>query len=179
MAELRNSNFALEGFDNLYKLLAEVKVDVKMKGGRYALRKTADVLAERVRERARKIDDPATAENIAANIAVRFSPRRFKQTGNLAFRVGVMGGARQYSNSASNRRRGRAGQTYETGGDKRNPGGDTWYWRLVEFGTADAPAQPFMRPAIQASQDVLVSTFAAEYQKGLDRLINRLRKKSS
>lgn len=176
MADLRNTNFAMTGFDNLFKVLAEVKDDVRFKGGRSALRKTASVLADRVKERAAKINDPTTSEEIAKNVAIRWSSRRFKATGDLSFRVGIQGGAKQYSNSRANQRRGRAGKEYETGGDKSNPGGDTWYWRLVEFGTEHSAARPFMRPAIEASQQVLPTIFATEYERALERVIARTKR---
>jgi HK97 gp10 family phage protein len=173
MSELRNDNFALTGFENLYKTIADIKVDVRFKGGRAAGRKCANFMAERVKERAEKLDDPSTSEKIAANVAVRFSSRLFKAKGDIGFRVGIMGGARQYSNSRDNQRRGRAGQTYETGGDKGNPGGDTWYWRLREFGTETSAASPFMRPAMASAVPVIPGMFASEYMKGLDRLLAR------
>lgn len=179
MSELRHDNFALTGFENLYKTIADLKVNTRFKGGRSAMRKAANLLAERVKERAEKLDDPATSEKIAANVAVRFSPRIFKMSGDIGFRVGIMGGAKQYTDSKENKRIGRAGQSYETGGDKSNPGGDTWYWRLREFGTENSDAQPFMRPAIESSQQMIVNTFAAEYMKSIDRLLSRANKKNA
>lgn len=89
------------------------------------------------------------------------------------FRVGVLGGARQYATTRENVRRGRAGQFYSTGGDTGNPGGDTFHWRFLEFGTERAAAKPFMRPAIGQAGQQAVNTFISEYQKSLDRAIRR------
>jgi HK97 gp10 family phage protein len=53
----------------------------------------------------------------------------------------------------------------------------TPHWRLLEFGTENMKAQPFMRPAAESSINQVVSTFATEYEAAIDRAINRARKK--
>ncbi len=146
------------------------------KGGRFALRKAAQVIQRQAIENARRVDDPATAESIEKNIAVRWSGRRFKRTGDLMFRVGVLGGARQYANTKQNRRVGRVGNTYATSGDKSNPGGDTWYWRFLEFGTARTRAQPFLRPAAQEAAGKAVDEFVTQYNKAIERALRRAQK---
>ena len=87
---------SLIGLDELLGKLESVTSDVKLKGGRFALRKAANLIAIKAKENAKRLDDPTSSEEIAENIAVRWSGKRFKTTGDLAFRVGVMGGARQY-----------------------------------------------------------------------------------
>jgi hypothetical protein len=82
------------------------------------------MMQKKAQEAALRIDDPTTAEVIAKNVSVRWSSKRFNSTGDLAFRVGVLGGARQYGNTKENVRKGRVGASYKTGGDKGNPGGD-------------------------------------------------------
>ncbi len=51
--------------------------------------------------------------------------RRFAEPAIQHFVSGVMGGAGQYANTKANVRKGRAGKSYNTAGDKGNPGGDT------------------------------------------------------
>lgn len=171
--------FSLTGVDELIATLNAVTYDTKRKGGRAALRKAAQVVRDAARRNAEALDDPNTNRKISANIVERWNGRHFKRTGDPAFRVGVLGGARQYANTRENVRKGRAGETYATGGDKGNPGGDTWYWRLQEFGTENHRAQPFMRPALESSAGPAIDAFVREYEKALDRAIKRAAKKGT
>lgn len=197
--------FSLTGVDELISTLNGVTYETKRKGGRAALRKAAQVVRDAARANAKRIDDPTTGESIAKNIVERWNGRHFRRTGDPAFRVGVLGGARQYANTKENVRKGRAGKTYATSGDKGNPGGDTWYWRHIEFGrgevrpkkngsgvlanqesgeffgkhSAPTRAQPFMRSALAENIDKATDVFVAEYQKALDRAISRAAKKGT
>ncbi|HGO5393640.1 TPA: HK97-gp10 family putative phage morphogenesis protein [Klebsiella michiganensis] len=167
----------LAGLDGLLAKMGAVKEVTRNKAGRAALRKASIVLRDRARKNAEGIDDPATAEAIHKNITVSWSSKTFRRTGNLAFRVGVMGGARQYANTKENVRKGRAGKKYKTLGDKANPGGDTWYWRFLEFGTEHASAKPFLRPIMTEADSDVINVFATEFEKAIDRAVARAAKK--
>lgn len=166
--------FKVEGLDALVKKMEGLTYDIKYKGGRFALRKAAQVIRDEARRNAERIDDLSSPENISLNIVERWSGRRFRRTGDLMFRVGVLGGARKYANTRENVRKGRAGQFYSTGGDSGNPGGDTWYWRFLEFGTERSKARPFLRPAVDKSAGAALEEFVRQYDKALDRAIRRL-----
>ena len=148
--------FTLVGMDKVLDNFDKLDFEVKRKGGRFALRKAANFIAEKARNNASRIDDPQTANDIAKNIAVRWSSRTYKSTGNLAFRVGVMGGAG-----------GNKPSSYYDG----NPGKDTRYWRYLEFGTEDQPAQPFMRPALENNIAGAINIFGNELEKKIARLL--------
>ena len=158
--------FSLTGLDGLLGKLEAVKYETKRKGGRAALRKAAQVVRAAAEANAKRIDDPKTAAEISKNIALRWNGRLFKRTGDLGFRVGVLGGAR-------------IPKSKPKGSDPGGPGGDTRYWAFVEFGTEDARAQPFMRPAIEDSVDQVASTFVSEFEKAIDRAIKRAAKKGA
>jgi len=153
-------DYKVEGLDELLSKLKTVDHDMSHKGGRFALRKAAQVIRDQVKANASRIDDPQTAADIAKNVVERWSGRTFKRTGNLMFRVGIMGGA---------------------GGNKpseafaNNPGLDTRHWRYLEFGTQSTPANPFFRRAMDKGQEA-TSTFIKEYDKALDRAIKRAKK---
>lgn len=168
--------FKLQGIDSLVSKLEAISYDLKRKGGRSALRKAAALISEKVKESARRINDPETSEDISKNITVRWNGKLFKSSGDLGFRIGVLGGAKQYNNMHT-RKGGRRG-TYEVGGSQDNPGGDTFYWRFVEFGTARVAARPFMRPALAQSISEATDTFITEYEKAIDRAIKRAAKAS-
>ena len=150
--------FALEGIDSLVGKLEAISYDMKRKGGRSALRKAAQVVANKAKEGAERLDDPETGRSIAANIALRWNGRLFKLSGDLGFRVGVLHGA-----------------VLKSGGDL-SANSPTPHWRLLEFGTAKMAAQPFMRKALADSISEVTSTFITEYEKAIDRAIKRAAK---
>lgn len=174
----------LKGVGELNAKLQRLTKDMQFKGGRSALRAGALEIAAQVRVNAAAINDPKTAEEISKNVAVRFSPKTFRENGNLKFRVGILGGARASAGSkqalATERRRQRRGTASLeelgeiAGKGSGNPGGDTYYWRFVEFGTEKIPARPFMRPALPQSAQRATDAFTSGLDKVLDRAIKKL-----
>ncbi|MPS97504.1 MAG: HK97 gp10 family phage protein [Pseudomonas sp.] len=153
--------FSITGLDSLLGTLDSVSYDVRRKGGRAALRKAAQVVVQKAREGAERIDDKETGRSIAENIALRWNGRLFKQTGNLGFRIGVLHGA-----------------VLKDGGDL-SPNSPTPHWRLIEFGTEKMAAAPFMRPALANSISEVTNAFLTEYEKSIDRAIRRAAKKAA
>lgn len=158
--------FKLEGLDKALATMRGLPVQLRKKAARGALRKAAIVVRNAARANASRLDDPATANNIAKNIDMAFSSREYRLTGDLRFRVGVRGGARKFSNTRQNVRKGRAGKEYVTGGS-------TFYWRFLEFGTQKMAARPFMRPALEANLGRATDAFINELNKQLDRIIRK------
>ena len=101
--------------------------------------------------------------------------------------MGVLGGARATLNAKAQRkterRRQRRGQSSlselgeVSGSGKGNPGGATYYWRFLEFGTQHASAQPIMRPAMNGADMQVINTFTDEFEKAIDRAVSRANKK--
>lgn len=170
------NEYAIQGLDEVLAKLEGLKYETRFKGGRFALRRAAQLVTNAAKENAERLDDPASPEKIADNIALRWNGRRYKATGELAFRIGVLGGARQYADTKKNVRAGKAGQAYVTDGDKGNPGGDTFYWRFLEFGTATSAAKPFMRPALENNVDAAIDEFVKQYGLAIDRALKRSKK---
>ncbi len=168
--------FKISGLDSVLGKLEAVSYDVKRKGGRAALRKAAQLVAESARQSALRLNDPETATEIAKNIVIRWNGTLFKRTGDLGFRIGVLGGAKEKRNYHT--RRGRKGGTYEIGGDSGNPGGDTFYWRFLEFGTSKMAAQPFMRSALAENVGAATTLLVSEFEKAIDRAIKRATRKA-
>lgn len=160
-------SYELEGIEALLGKLDSVTEDVKYKGGRFALRKAAQKMRDQAKQNAERVDDPESPTRIADNIVERWSNRRFKKTGDLMFRVGVLGGAKRPATAVGEIQ----------GAGSGNPGGDTYYWRYLEFGTAKMAAQPFMRPAQDQAGQAIVSEFSRQYSKAVDRAIKRAKKK--
>lgn len=154
-------DFKIEGVEDLNAKLKSVSEDVKSKGGRFALRKAANLVRDAAKRNATTIDDPRSPEDISKNIAVRWSGKTFKRTGDLMFRVGVMGGA------GGNR----PSEAFDT-----LPGADTRHWRHVEFGTEKTRAQPFFQKALSENVSKATNEFVTQYGKAIDRAIKRARK---
>ncbi|MFG0924207.1 HK97-gp10 family putative phage morphogenesis protein [Pseudomonas sp. CJQ_8] len=165
-------DFKISGADQLAGKLLSIKDDMRRKGGRAALRKAAQVVEKAAVEQAKRLDDAKTPNKIWEHITVQWSNKMFRRTGNLMFRIGVEGGARQYANTDDNRRKGRIGKSYELSSI-------VWYWRLLEFGTERIRATPFMRPALTESIAEVTNTFVSEYDKAIDRAIKRAAKKAT
>lgn len=107
---------------------------------RRATAKGGRVIRDKVRANAQRLDDPKTSRSIAKNVHLRWNGKLAKQQGGAAYQIGIRGG-------------GRSRQTNE-----QNPGGDTYYWRFLEFGTVKMAARPFFRPALAQTKQAALST---------------------
>lgn len=153
--------------------LAEVQRKLKLlpeRLGRNALRRAlrtgANVMRDQARINSRSLDDPDTSESISKNIRVSGMSRKMERTQKvIGMRVGVAGGAKSK----------RGGGTFETGGSKQNPGGDTWYWRLLEFGTSKMAAKPFMRPAMEQTASKVFGVTADAMSAQIDKELGKLK----
>lgn len=137
----------ITGLDEIKKRLKLVSDDITNKGGRSALRSAANVIRKEARLRAEQLDDPNTPNKIADNIVVRWDRKQSRKTSNPTFQVGVLRGAKASDNK------------------KIGKGGDTFYWRFLEFGTEKMVPKPFMRPAIDTQQKQDIDKFVSEYNK--------------
>ena len=154
-------DISITGVESLLGKLSSISDDLRRRGGRAALRRAGNVIVEKAKANAARIDDPLTGRSIAANVAMRWNNRIFKTTGNLGFRIGVLHGAvlKKHPDLGEN--------------------APTPHWRLIEFGTENVRAQPFMRPAAESSVSEVVNVFATEYEKSIDRAIKRAAKKGA
>jgi HK97 gp10 family phage protein len=145
----------LNGIDELNAKLAGLKYDVQKKGGRFALRKAAQVIRDQARANARQVDDAETGRNIATNIIEKWNGRLNKTTGDLGFRVGVNQGAVLQKNP------------------NKAGGAPTPHWRLLEFGTEKMAARPFMVPAMQQAAQAATDKFISTMGPAIDRALKR------
>lgn len=151
----------LKGVDQLLAQLEGLKFEVRYKGGRFSLRKAAQVVRDAAKQNAKSVDDPQTGRSIANNIVERWNGRLYKRTGNLGFRVGVQGGARLPGK----------GEKVDESAGAVSPA-----WRLIEFGTEKMRAKPFIRPAGEQSAQKAADVFMSEFGKSIDRAIKRGKK---
>ncbi|WWO60443.1 hypothetical protein [Stenotrophomonas phage SOVA965] len=156
----------VKGLDALSKKLKLLPERFASRGMRRALRRGANVIRDAARNNAKRFDDPKTSNAIYKNIVVQGGGRRLeRQNGGPLMRVGVLGGARDYS-AYGEIKTGRSGRL--------NPGGDTWYWRFLEFGTSEHAAKPFLRPALASSAEQALSVIVSSASDELDKELNKL-----
>lgn len=170
MASGTELTFKLTGADTLVDRLSKFTSKLQVAAGRKSARRAMNIVRKAAIANVRKHDDPETAARIWRNIYVQQSRRQSQRVGGVVMRVGVLGGARQYANTAANRRSGKAGSSYKTLGDKGNPGGDTWYWRFLELGTERQPARPFLRPALENNVQGVTTTLITELTREIDQI---------
>ena len=162
----------IEGLDDVTAKMRELSNPKKQKNAATrSARKAMAVVRKAAVANAKALDDSNSPERIWKNIQVKAS--KTKQ-GFVLMKVGVRGGAMSYANTTANRRANRVGETYATAGSKENPGGDTFYFRFLEFGTSKAPATPFLRPALNNNMEAVQSSFVDDFSAQLDKEIIRL-----
>lgn len=150
----------IDGLAEIERRLKSLPQKAGTNAMRRALRKGANVILKAARANAKRVDDPETREQIAKNLAVQSGGRkREQQAGGPMMRVGVRGGARPL----------------KKGTDNGQPGGNTTHWRFVEFGTSEARAQPFMRPAMESQAAAALNAVAEDAPKQFDRELAKLR----
>ena len=157
----------LNGLPELLAKLENVSDDMRRKGGRFALRKAAQIVRNTARANAQQLDRADTPNKIYKNIEERWNGRLFKATGNLGFRVGVAGGAvYQYANTKDNVRKQRVGKEFHVESN-------VYDWRFLEFGTEQMAAQAFFRRALPESAQAATNEFVNQYKKALDRALKK------
>jgi HK97 gp10 family phage protein len=143
------AEFKIQGLDGVLAKMREVTAQVTLKAVRGSASKAMRIVRDAARANARRIDDPASAADIAKNIAV--STKVYPRLGEVRSRVGVRGGARPDSS--------------------RNPDpNNTGHWRYLEIGTSEIAARPFMRPALENNIDRVTNTFVADLNTNIDRV---------
>src|SRR5690606_30331566 len=160
----RTVQIKVEGLAELAKALKALPAEIAGKNGgplRRAIGRAAVVIRDDARRRA-----PVDTGNLRDNIiAVR---KRKSPQGTEGYFVEVRRKRRKYANTRANRRKKRAGMSYETMGD-------AYYGMFVELGTAKMPAQPFLRPAFESKKTEAVETFRVELAKGIEQAAKKVR----
>lgn len=132
MADTKN----LTGFKELAEKLKQLPKKVAKNGLRRAVSSGAAI----VRNDARKRAPVATGEMKRDIMMKREKDKQGGSTTGAVYSVYV-----------------RSGKKSRLAGKKRDVERDSFYWKFVEFGTKDMPAQPFMRPAFEANKDEAVA----------------------
>lgn len=134
--------YKLTGADELSRVFKTLPADLQRQVVVPAAKDAMDLVLKDAQDRAHRIDDPKTPNNIALNIAMVEDKKFFNETGATKISVGV--------------RKSKRGQR----------GGNTFYWWWVELGTSRNRAQPFMRNALGQNQQAVFQEFlsSAKFQ---------------
>ena len=149
----------LRGFDAVRDRMKALETGLRAKAGRSALGSAARVVTNVAKQNALRVDDAETGRTIAANVTQRFRSKYQKRTGDLMVSVGV------------GTERGRI----PPGNPDTGPKGNTPHWHLIELGTKEAKAQPFLRPALDASMDKVQQVFAAKLDQQITKLLAKVK----
>ncbi|NUG49652.1 HK97-gp10 family putative phage morphogenesis protein [Acinetobacter lactucae] len=150
----------IEGLDEVLRKMDLLKDPRKIRNAAMrASRKAMNVVRDAARQNAKAIDDPETVEKIWKNIKVSSGKSRDKSL--VIMRVGVDGGAAMNAHS-------------DHAALAAKSGGNTTYWRFLEYGTSEIPAVPFMRPALANNVQKVTDTFSQSFNAELEKELSKL-----
>ncbi|MCH7353268.1 MULTISPECIES: HK97-gp10 family putative phage morphogenesis protein [unclassified Acinetobacter] len=162
----------ITGLDEALKKMAQLSNQRQVKNAATrAARKAIAIVRDAAKQNAKHLDDPATREAIYENITM--SSGKTRNSNSVRMRVGIMGGAatnKDSKNIVFKERRKKGQPKQEVDADSiALPGGNTRYWRHLEFGTSQIPATPFMRPALANNIQKVTDKFAESFSLELDK----------
>lgn len=126
-------NFKIEDYSKIIKKFEELSEKVQKTHAFGAARRGAQVIANNIQKSALRVDSSLTPEQISKNVGVQRASKISKKEKAAAYRIGIYGGAKDNPKNEG------------------NPGGNTFHWRFLEFGTEHMEAKPFFRDAFESS----------------------------
>lgn len=146
----------IEGLDEVQEKLKRLGNPRLMKNAaRRSMRKAMAIVRDSARSGAKAVDDPQTAEKIWKNIAIGAGKTR--NPNEVVMRVGVRGGA-----------------SFSNPNPPNTSGGDTRHFRWVEFGSANNPPTPFLRPALSNNISRVTNQFATSFNQEIEKELAKL-----
>lgn len=140
--------FEIKGLEAALAKLKAIRQDVGVKAVKAAGTRAMRIVRDSARAKAKTLNDPETASTIHKEIQTRVDNKAGKREGGVVVKVGVRGGARPVKGNE-----------------------DTGHWRLLEFGTSQMAAQPFMRPALSENVQAVTNEFVAQLEPQIDKAI--------
>lgn len=152
----------IEGMGALLKQLTQLEEVHQRKALRTGVTRAAAIVRKKARENAKTADDPKTEEQIFRNVSAK-AWRMRKGRPYLGSSVGVLGGAKSPATGVGEIK----------GKGKDNPGGDTWYWRLLEFGTSRTAAKPFLSTALTSEEKKAIDAMKQGAEKAIQSILTK------
>ena len=154
---MANVEVKLQGLVPIVEKMRTLKREIRLKPARSALGQAAKLIRQQAQQHRLAVNDPDTGRTIADNIVQRFRSKHHKRTGDLMISVGV----------ATEKGR------IPKGNPDTGPKGNTPHWHLLELGTENMPAQPFLAPAARQQAEAAMHQFTASLDKGIDRILKK------
>lgn len=146
----------IEGLESVQEKLKRLANPRLMKNAaRRSMRKAMAIVRDAARANAKGLDDPETTEKIWKNIAIAAGKTR--NPNEVVMRVGVRGGA-----------------SFSNPNPPNTSGGDTRHFRWVEFGSANNPPTPFLRPALSNNISRVTNQFATSFNQEIEKELAKL-----
>lgn len=127
-------------------------------------------LAESLRELGPRVARNTLRRAVAAGatpIRTRARERAPKDTGEMAKDIQIKREKTEGPHVASYSVFVRTGKKSRLSGRARNVEKNSWYWRLVEFGTVKMAAQPFLRPSFEELKESSVKIIGEKLDEGI------------
>lgn len=150
-----DAQWDLKELDAVLAKMKKLPIELRKKPARSALGSAVGVVRKAAKQNALKIDDSETGRKIADNIVQRFRSKYYRQTGDIMISVGV----------ATEKGR------IPKGNPDTGPKGNTPHWHLIELGTEQARAEPFLRPALTENLGRVSDVFVQKLGQQLDKLV--------
>jgi len=148
--------FKMDGFMQLEKALSKLPKQIRDGVERTALRTAAKAIEKRA-----KASAPTSSGLLKKSIGVTVKKNKSgKNSGSLSARVGARTG---YAET----------QMVNGRSIKKDP---VKYAGIVEYGTAQMPARPFIRSAVESSRTEVVELLSKGYNIGLARIAKKIKK---
>lgn len=139
-------NFQITGLDAALAKLRNLKDPKRVRASvRSAGIKAMRIVRDSARSNAKALNDPETASTIHKEIVTQYSAKQSRGE-DVVVKVGVRGGAKPQKGNT-----------------------DTGHWRLLEFGTSNMAAQPFMRQALESNVTQVTEAFVAALEPAIDK----------
>ena len=150
----------IEGMDAVLKKMQQLDAMHQRRALRRGVTRGATEVRKKARANAKSLDNSATEEQIFRNISAK-AWRVRKNRPYLGSSIGVLGGAKSPATAVGEIK----------GKGKDNPGGDTWYWRMLEFGTKKMEAKPFLSTALESEKNKAVAAIRDGASKAIDDIL--------
>jgi len=150
----------VQGLKELSRAMGMLKKSIATRTAKRALSAGAGPIAKRARKNAPVLQEPTATRKkgtIKKNIRVKVRKRR---DGQYEATIWVKGLGKKKIELFKQ----------ETGKEGKDNPDDPWYWWFQEFGTAEHPAQPFMRPAFETEKNASLDAIAGKLREDLKKM---------
>lgn len=167
----QSSTVKLTGFKELEAALLKLPIELAKIAEADALREGMKPVRAAAKRFSKATKDTGLLEK-SIGLNVRRVRRKMQYTNRYTARVGAQGGHRK---EVIRRVKGetKGGITKVT--FRKEIADPSKYAHLVELGTSHSPAKPFIRPAVESSEDAIMAGMQKGYERGMVKVLRKVR----